>query len=261
MIVSGENSIDAGGDVGREEGVGGHEVADKNANTELDDEYEEYDEEEVEEEEIHDESTLPDLQIFSEHTKETLLEDDHEFFVYFYTPWCKICIETGHDLMNRVVENVYGAVDHKLDKNDLQNAVRFGMINCAESPSFCMRFGVRSFPSFVLYKNGKYAPYLGGRDVAEMTHFAKTKAEYALFKEIGPQQPFYMICLENIEAYVTTVRIVDDSDLNSALIGLIVGFAILLPIFVIFLCTYSILWGIDMVTGPPSLKKLKKKDE
>ena len=65
--------------------------------------------------------------------------------VDFYTTWCKFCIN-----QNEVLK----------DLSD--NGFWIGKLDCDKHPEVAQKYGVRGFPSFILFKNGKIQAQFAG---------------------------------------------------------------------------------------------------
>ena len=79
---------------------------------------------------------------------EELLEDEPLFFVDFYADWCGPC--------KAVAPVVERAAKHYAGR------IAFGKLNIDYSPEPASRFGVRSIPTMILFREGKQASRMQG---------------------------------------------------------------------------------------------------
>ncbi len=79
---------------------------------------------------------------------EELLEDEPLFFVDFYADWCGPC--------KAVAPVVERAAKHYAGR------IAFGKLNIDYSPEPASRYGVRSIPTMILFRDGKQASRMQG---------------------------------------------------------------------------------------------------
>ncbi len=79
---------------------------------------------------------------------EELLEEEPLFFVDFYADWCGPC--------KAVAPVVERAAKH------YDGRIAFGKLNIDYSPAAAARFGVRSIPTMILFRDGKQTSRLQG---------------------------------------------------------------------------------------------------
>jgi len=63
--------------------------------------------------------------------------------IEFFAPWCGYCKKQEEEL-------------EKMDK------VWIGQVNADDNPELAIRFGIHSFPTFLLFKNGKEVSRFSG---------------------------------------------------------------------------------------------------
>ena len=79
------------------------------------------------------------IELSSENFEATLAEGVS--VVDFWAPWCGPCKALGP-----VIEEI---------SNDFVDKVKVGKVNVDENPEISMKFGIRSIPTLIVFKNGE----------------------------------------------------------------------------------------------------------
>ncbi len=101
--------------------------------------------------EMADNDKVPELTngTFDEFIKDGLV------FVDFFAEWCMPCVMMG-PIIDEMSETFRGKI-------------KFGKVNIEDNQSLAEKFGVRSIPNFVLFKDGKVADnFIGGMPAEEL---------------------------------------------------------------------------------------------
>jgi len=70
-----------------------------------------------------------------------VINSEKPVLVDFWAPWCGPCKALGP-----VIEEI---------SNDFVDRVKVGKVNVDENPEISMKFGIRSIPTLLVFKNGK----------------------------------------------------------------------------------------------------------
>lgn len=81
------------------------------------------------------------LEITNENFQETVLDNENVSVVYFWAVWCGPC---------RTAAPVF----KKLAKTEVGNTT-YGKVNVDESPEIATKYGIRSIPTLLFFKDGK----------------------------------------------------------------------------------------------------------
>lgn len=93
------------------------------------------------------------------------IENNKYLFIKLYAPWCGYCKELApkwHDLRDEISKN-----------EQLRNQVKIVQINADSQKNAANHFGVKSFPTVVLFdgKKDKFYKYEGPRTVKDFKEF------------------------------------------------------------------------------------------
>eukprot|EP00915_Cephaloidophora_sp_WS-2016_P008488 GHVH01011663.1.p1 GENE.GHVH01011663.1~~GHVH01011663.1.p1 ORF type:complete len:370 (+),score=55.86 GHVH01011663.1:91-1200(+) len=96
------------------------------------------------------------------------LEKGEGLFVKFYAPWCGHCKKLAPTWENLALEqsNTRNTIAH-IDSSDEKNRL------------IGQYFGVKGFPTLILFRDGKQFKYAGKRDLQEMSNWLKEEAYLA----------------------------------------------------------------------------------
>jgi thioredoxin 1 len=70
-----------------------------------------------------------------------VINSEKPVLVDFWAPWCGPCKALGP-----VIEEI---------SNDFVDRVKVGKVNVDENPEISMKFGIRSIPTLIVFKNGE----------------------------------------------------------------------------------------------------------
>ena len=114
----------------------------------------------VQEKEKFEKSNVPIMQVTtssfrSVYTKPTLL--------FMYAPWCIHC---------KQFEPIYQDMANQFDQKAIP--LQFSKVDCEANSAFIDEFGIRGFPTIILFtKNKKHHTYKGNRNLPELEKWIK----------------------------------------------------------------------------------------
>ncbi|KAJ0398962.1 hypothetical protein P43SY_008188 [Pythium insidiosum] len=83
-----------------------------------------------------------------------------DWLVEFYAPWCGHC--------KKLVPTYEQVAD------ELKGVVNVAKVDATENPELGKRFGIRGYPTILLFRQGKMFKYSGPRTTEELTRFARS---------------------------------------------------------------------------------------
>jgi protein disulfide-isomerase-like protein len=144
------------------------------------------------------------------------------WFVDFYAPWCGHCKNLA-PVWSRVAQR-------------LSTQVIVASVDCTSSPVTAKRFGIRSYPTIKLFRNGKMYSYSGVRNEEELVEFALNGYETVQAEIVpGESSAFYVPSTEAMkEALLRVQKVIAEDPLTASvllLIGMSIGFLFALLFF------------------------------
>merc|ERR1719373_1040121 len=101
-----------------------------------------------------------DTSNFAEMTKFTEEEDSGDWFIKFYAPWCGHCKKLAPTWEEVATE--------------LKGKVNVAKIDVTENKALGTEYGVKGFPTLLLFKDGKMEKYKGDRGKEALCEYATT---------------------------------------------------------------------------------------
>ncbi len=83
------------------------------------------------------------IQVTDADFEEKVLKSDQPVLVDFWAEWCSPC---------KTIEPYF----HEL-ANEYGDKIRFARLDTGKNPSYAAQYGVRSMPTFIMFKNGQQA--------------------------------------------------------------------------------------------------------
>lgn len=88
-------------------------------------------------------------------------------FINFGAPWCSHCQKLS-PIWDRLAEKLADIED-----------VRISRVDCTASENLCRDYGIRAFPTLILFRYGESkVEYNGGRDLDSLYNFLVNQLEY-----------------------------------------------------------------------------------
>ncbi|XP_076456694.1 thioredoxin domain-containing protein 5-like [Babylonia areolata] len=117
--------------------------------------------------------TLPDavVELGAKRFRNFIAQELH--FVQFYSPWCghcKMLAPTWHQLAMEVAGSVH---------------LFISQVDCSKASNLCVDYGIKGYPSLVLFSNGtEIDRYTGNRDLESLKGYVESKVDEYVEDEI-----------------------------------------------------------------------------
>lgn len=98
-----------------------------------------------------------------------------DWLVMFFAPWCGHCVKAKPDF------EAFGKLWN-------EHRVNSALVDCTTDESVCRRFGVRGYPTILLFRRGVLYRHVGGRTTKDLVKFV-TETSLQLQGEPVPRVP------------------------------------------------------------------------